>query len=122
MTALPVLTLQQTQTIASIRAKLLAYMTAKGTPVTSWADGDVERTLTEAEISAMFDLVVSAIPSVVNGGFVDYATGDWLTLNAKQRYNKDRLLATFAQGTIRLTNSTGSPRSLVNWTYLHLLW
>lgn len=106
---LPVLTLQQQQTIPSIRAKLLGYLTAKGTPVTSWADGDVERTLTEAEISALFDLVTSAIPSVVNGSFVDYATFDWLTLNAKQRYNKDRLLATFAQGTIRLTNSTGSP-------------
>lgn len=107
--AIPVLTLQQQQTIASIRAKLLAYLTVNGTPVTSWNDGDVERTLTEAEISALNDLVVSAIPSVVNGGFVDYATGDWLTLLAKQRFNLDRNLATFAQGTIRLSNSNGSP-------------
>src|SRR5258706_135210 len=55
-----------------------------------------------AEISGKY------IPAIAAGGFVDYATGDWLKLLAKEMYAIDFNPATFTTGNITLTTASGS--------------
>lgn len=97
-----------TNQLDSIRTTLLAKLQGRGLPTTDWGATGIERTIVEMVAQALQDLVVTARPIVVGGGFIDYATGDWLTFNSKQRYNNDRNPATYTQGTIVLTNTTSS--------------
>jgi hypothetical protein len=99
-------------TIDIVRSKMLAKLQARGLPTTDWNDGNAERTILEACASAILDLVNTAIPTVVGGGFVDTATGDWLTYLSQERYANIRNLANYTQGTITLTNSTNAPQTV----------
>lgn len=95
-----------------IRAKIIAKLQLGGLPTTDWESGSPERAFLEMYTIALLDLVAAAMPKIVGGGYIDYATGPWLTLNAKQRYNKDRLAATVARGSILLTNTLPSAQTL----------
>lgn len=98
-----------TQSLDSIRAKVFGKLQGRGLPTTDWSATGIERAIVEMVSLALQDLVVNGIPIAVGGGFVDYATADWLTLNSQERYNNQRNLATYTQGTIRLTNTGSSP-------------
>lgn len=98
-----------TQTLDSIRAKVLGKLQSQGLPTTDWSATGYERAIVEMVALALQDLVVNGLPQAVGGGFVDYATGDWLTFNSAERFNNPRNVATYTQGTILLTNATGSP-------------
>jgi len=100
--------LLQTQTLDSIRSKVLGKLQGRGLPTTDWSATGYERAFVEMVAQALFDLVVSGEPAAIGGGFVDYAIGDWLTLNSSERYANTRNPATYTQGTIVLANSTGS--------------
>lgn len=105
------ITLQQLltpQTLDSIRAKVLGKLQGRALPTTDWSPTGIERTIVEMVSEALQDLVVNGIPTVVGGGYVDYAVGDWLTFNSAERYSNTRNPATFTLGNILLTNSTGS--------------
>lgn len=95
------------RTRAQILDALIAQLQAGEMPTTDWTEGSPERVLLEAEAASQVDLwaVASAIAS---GGLIDLASGAWLTLLAKQRYNIDRTAATATQGTIRLTCSASA--------------
>lgn len=101
-----------TQTLDSIRAKVLADLQAQGLPTTDWSATGIERAFVEMVSQALYDLVASGIPTAVGGGFVDYAAGDWLTFLSAERYGNTRNPATYTQGNILLANSTGSPIAL----------
>jgi len=92
----------------------LAIATAVDLPATQWQSGGVARTILEivAQILADQDVVRA---EMVKSGFLDLAAhtdgtlNPWLTALAKSTFGVDRILATFATGKERLTNSTASP-------------
>lgn len=87
-----------------IYSAALSIASSVGLPVSSWQPGDPTRSLylLEAEVlDPLEDLVVKFVMS----GFLDYATGDWLTVLAKQVYNVDVPTATYAETSVLLTNT-----------------
>jgi hypothetical protein len=100
-------------TIDAVISKMLGVFQAAGFPVTDWVSGGSERTRVNAFATALKDLAADLIPAIAGGGFIDYATGAWLKLNAKQRYNLDYVAASYTVGTIRLTCApTAGPHTL----------
>lgn len=80
-------------------------------PTTAWQPGSTPLALLESEadpISEAFGLV----SAVASGGLLEYASGDWLTLLAKQVYGLDRNPATATKGFIRLTNASATPQTI----------
>lgn len=105
MASLASLLVQETK--AQIYARGLAVAQAFGLPVTSWAPGDPTRTLYGFLAKILSDLEVN-VAGYLSSGFLDYASGDWLTILAKEGvYNIDRVPATFAGTSVVLTNNGG---------------
>lgn len=94
------------ETKAEIYARGLAVATALGLPVTSWVAGDPTRSLYHY-VAEVLSTLESMAAGFVGSGFLDYATGDWLTLLADQIYNVQRVEATYASTTVRLANTGG---------------
>jgi phage-related baseplate assembly protein len=93
-------------TKARVYAKALEIATTLGLPVTSWRAGDPTRSVYHviAEEIETRDVTAAAY---AKAGFLDSATGDWLTLLADQVYNVQREDATAATNTLELTNTEG---------------
>lgn len=96
--------LQTTKTADAYLAEILATLAANGFPVTAWQSGNAGRTLARADAAALADLR-AVVAAVANGGFLDTATGDWLTQLAAGLFDLDRTAATFAVGEVTLTCS-----------------
>lgn len=79
-------------------------------PVLAWQRGSVPRSLLESEADPLSELS-SLVAMIAAGGLVETASGDWLTLLAKQVYGLDRNPATATIGVIRLSNSGSSAKS-----------
>lgn len=94
------------ETKAALYQKALDVAVTVGLPVTSWQPGDPTRSQYHylSEVLSTLELVVA---EYIAAGFLDYATGSWLTILAKQVYNVDRTEATFASTTVVLTNGGG---------------
>ncbi len=101
-------------TSAEIETKLLSALQGDGFPITDWESGGVERTIVEMETLALTDLVASGIPAIVGGGFLGYATGDWLTFLAAQLYDLTRRGASFTQQAETLTCAGGAGPIVLN--------
>ena len=93
-------------TAAQVKATLYSLLAALGLPVTSWKEGAVVRTII-AVISTVFGGFTELMVLVARSGFLDTASGAWLTLLAEQVYDVARILATFATGQVTLTNAGG---------------
>jgi uncharacterized phage protein gp47/JayE len=104
LTTLAALLVQETK--AQIYTRGLAVATSLGLPTTSWVAGDPTRSLYYflAEVLSALEVNVAGF---VASGFLDYATGDWLTLLADQTFNVQRIDATFAETPVTLTNTAG---------------
>jgi len=89
------------------RGTLLGFLSASNFPVTAWDPTGNARGLVEMEADALAD-VSKTIAAIASGGFLDYASGDWLTLLAKSVCDEDRKAGVVLIGTILLANSTGS--------------
>lgn len=74
-----------------------------------WKSGDPEETLVQAIGQTIVLWWNTYALMAIMSGFLDYATAAWLTLLAKNVFNVDRILATFATGTWTASNSSGSP-------------
>ena len=94
------------ETKEAIYAAALAVATSIGVPVSSWQPGDPTRSLyfVEAEQLSTLETVVVGY---ISAGFLDYATGPWLKILAKQVYNVDVPDATYATTDLVLTNGGG---------------
>lgn len=77
-----------------------------GLNVTSWAAGDPTRS-TYKFLSSILSSVEEIAYNLVLSAFLDYAEGEWLTLVAKQGFDVDRVVATYAATTVRFTNTGG---------------
>lgn len=95
-----------TETKASIYARGLALASALGLTVTSWAPGDPTRSLYHF-VSEILEALEINVAGYVSSGFLDYATGDWLTLLADQVFGVTRVEATYASTSVTLTNAGG---------------
>lgn len=99
-------TLTKPLTSAQVEAAIYSAIAAKGISTTGWKSGAVVRT-----IIAALAIVLAAISVLVSllakSGFLELASGDWLDLVALHVYGTERTEATFATGTVRLTNTTG---------------
>jgi hypothetical protein len=73
-------------------------------PVSAWQDGGVVREMLEINATAVSVTSQLAIPAL-KAGFLDFSSGDWLTLEADQTFDVQRIEATFATGTLLLYNA-----------------
>lgn len=87
---------------------IVASLTTAGFPVTSWQSGSVPRTLVFA-FAATLATLWGLVAQVAAAAFLDTATGAWLTLHAKARFDLTRIAATFARHSVTLANASGSP-------------
>lgn len=91
---------------ADVQASIYRVLGVLGVNTTSWGTGAVVRTMTVA-VSAILSAFSSLQAQIAQSGFLDLATGDWLTLVAKYVYGVDRLDSTFATGFLTLSNAGG---------------
>jgi len=80
---------------------------ALGVKTSSWKPGAVARTIIAgvAIVLAAFSTLQALI---AKNGFLELSEGDWLTVVARQVYDVERTVGTFAAGVLTLDNSTGS--------------
>ncbi len=109
LVALSSLLVKETKT--ALYTKALAIATSIGLPVTSWQPGDPTRSNYHylSEILAQLELTVA---EYIAAGFLDHATGNWLTLLAHQVFGVTRTDATFATTTVVLSNGGGGVYTL----------
>jgi len=98
-------------TVDEAKETIYAVLAQLGCSTTGWASGGVVRAIvaTVAIIVCAFSRMISAL---VRGGFRTLATGDWATLNAREVYKVDRILAQFAKGMLTVTKTGGNVYSL----------
>lgn len=93
-------------TVDDAKASIYAQLERVGVKTANWKPGAVVRTIVAivAVLVSTFSTLVALIASM---GWLDTATGDWLTNKAKGDFGIDRIAATPARGTLRLTNTAG---------------
>lgn len=104
MTTLTLSQLFSVETITNLYQRGLDVADALGLPVTSWRAGDPTRSLYwyTAEI---LNTLETAVSDYIKSDFLDYASGDWLTFVAEQKYGVERIEATYAAGDLTLSNA-----------------
>lgn len=95
----PVTSDQQMATFTSILQTI-------GFDPTSWKKGGIANTILRA-VSITYAGFSQIGASFIKAGFLDTASGDWLTLHARYVFGVERIAATFANGMLTLTNSGG---------------
>jgi len=100
-------TLLASKTETQLQAELLGILAANGFNVTAWQSGNAGRTLMKADARALASLY-DAVATVTGGSFLRTATGGWLTLHAKSRFDLDRIPAIFGEGTVTLSVVSGA--------------
>lgn len=92
------------RTAEGLKTSLLDALRDRDFPVTSWAPGDVARTLVEIDAEAISN-AEQLVARIAEGGLGARASGAWLTIRARNIYGIDRLTSTFARGICVLTAS-----------------
>lgn len=104
------LTITQLTTVLTrdqVKAKMYALAAALGLPTTSWVSGAPTRVLI-AIISEIYGAFLAPLLVLLaKSGFLDDAEDSWLTLLARLVYSVTRRDATFASGTLTITNASG---------------
>lgn len=108
MSVLSLAQLAIAETESAIYSRALAIATSIGLPVTSWHAGDPTRSLYHL-LAKTLASAEGIVAKYIAAGFLDYATGEWLALLAKQVYDVDRVEATYATCTCRLTSTNSGP-------------
>jgi hypothetical protein len=104
--ALPLDQLIQPLTTEQFKSSIYAALAATGTNTTNWKPGAVVRTIIAA-VSIVLAALSLLVALVARGGYLLLARGAWLDLVGTNTFNEDRIDATFATGTVYLTNSGG---------------
>ncbi len=110
-TALTLADLLTALTKDQLQQLLLDALAAQGFPVTAWQSGNPGRTLSEAEATALEQLALSQV-MIARGGYLDTATGAWLTYLAQQVYAVDRAEPQAAIYNLTLRNTGTSPQTI----------
>jgi len=104
--ALPLDVLTRPITRDEAKTKIYSMLALTGINTTAWQEGAVTRTII-AILAALLAGLTSVLALLVRGLFLDLAEGIWLTLLALYVYNVVRRVATFASGSVLLTNNGG---------------
>ncbi len=83
---------------------LLTVLEKMKIPARSWREGGVARSILGA-LSEFGAMGAAIVRDNVAGGFLDFATGDYLTAHVEDVYGVKRIEATFATGPVTLTNT-----------------
>lgn len=92
--------------LATIKNTIVTTAKVLGLPTDSWAENGITRT-TIALFAKLYSTATDLIAVVAGSGFLDTASGDWLTLLAKSVYGVDRIEASYASGVQALTLTNG---------------
>jgi hypothetical protein len=100
--------LLSTKTLDEWKKTIVDTATLVGLQTTNWIAGGYTRTLV-ALFARLYQTAGDVVKIIAASGFLDTATGAWLTLLAKQVFNVDRIEAEFAAADdgIKLTNTGG---------------
>jgi uncharacterized phage protein gp47/JayE len=98
--------LLQSVTTAQVLEKMLAMLEAVGLKARSWREGGALRTILRV-IAGIYAGFTALILGFVQAGFLETASGGWLTLLAYHVYGVTRIPATFANGKVTLTSAAG---------------
>ena len=98
-------------TTDQIFAQLIAWQVNAGIPADKWKKGGVGRSITYA-VAAAYVVLATLISFIAQSGFLNTASGDFLTLLAFYVYGVTRVTATFASGSVLVSNASGSVHDL----------
>jgi uncharacterized phage protein gp47/JayE len=98
-------------TTDEVKASIYSVLAQVGTATTNWKPGAVVRTLITA-CAILIAALSRLMASIARSGFIEYASGRWLTLVALYVYGVTRIEATFASGVVTLTNTGGGSFNL----------
>lgn len=94
---------------AAFFSEMIALHKANGVPVDAWLS-IVNVGLSQTEINALlFANERLAVSQLARAMFLEYASGDGLTLFARSQYSLERYLAQVTKGTIRLISAPTAP-------------
>ncbi len=108
-------------TEAQTLERFLVNLETLGLKPRDWRSGGVARSILRA-VAKTYAGYTTVMAEFVRGGFLELATGVWLTRTAKYVYGVDRRPATFATGFVTLTNAGSShgpfaaDTQVVKWT------
>jgi hypothetical protein len=105
--ALTLADLLTAKTEDEIETQLISVLQTQGFPVSDYNVGGVARTIIKMVRAGIIDLA-NLVPLIASGGFLDYASGDWLTLLAGQLYGLTRTPAVYAKQRLKLTHEAGT--------------
>lgn len=89
-----------------VNESFLSILETLRMPARSWRTGGVARTILKT-VATTYSNFTAIMSLVIKGGFLETATGDWLTLLAKYVYGVERRVSTFATGEVQFTNPGG---------------
>jgi uncharacterized phage protein gp47/JayE len=95
-----------TPTRDEIFDQLITWLVNMGLPADQWRRGGVARSILRV-VASSYIVLATMITLIAKAGFLDTATGDFLTLLAYYVYGVTRQQATFASGEILATNAGG---------------
>jgi len=99
-------------TTDEILEKFLDALEATGIKARSWREGGALRTILRV-VAAVYAGFTTSVLGFIRAGFLETATGGWLTLLALNVYGVTRIAATFATGQVTLTNAGGGIYALL---------
>jgi hypothetical protein len=94
--------------VDQIKQRLITILQGLGLPVNDWSSGSFPRQVVQMQSQALSDLVASAQPEIIKGGFLDLANDQWLPLKASQDFDTEQLKATFTVQLVTLTCAGGA--------------
>ncbi len=89
-----------------VKTSIYDVLSVVGVTTTGWKPGAVVRTIITA-VAIVFAAVSTLIAYIARSGFLELASGLWLTLVARYAYGVERIAATFATGEVTLDNAGG---------------
>jgi hypothetical protein len=99
-------TLTKPLTPAEVEANVYAGIATLGISTTDWKTGGPTRTTI-----TLFAIVIAActqlIALIAGNGFLSTSRGPWLEVLARENYNVEKGVGTFAEGAISATNASG---------------
>jgi phage-related baseplate assembly protein len=109
----PIEDLTKPLTVDQVRLSIYSVLAQIGVDTTTWKPGGAVRTLI-AGTSIMLSALSRLTAEISKSGFLELASGGWLSLLASNVYGVDRFEAVFATGSAALANSSGGIYSLAD--------
>jgi len=111
MASLTIQDLTTPVTRQEVQASIYNILASVGVDTTAWSSGSVVRTMIVG-VSVVLAAFSQLMALIARSGFLAMSAGAWLTIVAKQVYNVDRIPASFASGTLLVSNSSGAVYAL----------